>query len=494
MNFFDYLFSENKESTKNFILSESKGFSLNTLYSNSMLLAYYLRNRFGENNQMILLSNNSIFFITSYLAIIKSGNVCVPINPGIEPINYKYIEELTESKLVFISNKLRSDIDINTEKIDESTLNEIITNCQEVILKEDVLKQTSFDDNRLAEIIFTSGSTGKPKGVMLTHLNLRANTESILAYLKLKSDDTILLVLPLYYCYGLSVFHTHLKVGASIVFNNNFMLLGSVIDDLKKYRCTGFSGVPSHYQMLLRKSQTFAKTDFPFLRYVTQAGGNLHEAFIIEFINAFPTVDFFVMYGQTEATARLAYLSPELLKIKIGSIGNAIPNVILKVVDHENSVLDINEIGEIVASGANIMKGYYRDIKGTNEVLKNGWLHTGDLGYIDNDGCIFITSRRKNIIKVRGNRISPKEIEEVLVLDPEVIDCTIYAVENDVYGEAIKALIVINEYTNRIELEKKLMKLCREKLAVYKLPQIFEFSIKFDVTSSGKKINSNCSL
>ena len=491
MNFFDYLFTETKELPKKFILGDSEELSFSDLYNNSVQLAYYIKNRIGENNQILLLSNNSIFFITSYLAVIKSGNVCVPINPAIEAENYKYIEELTESKLVFISDKIRSNITFNTEKIDESNLIQIIKNNEGVNKKEDLQEQVLFDENRLAEIIFTSGSTGKPKGVMLTHLNLRANTESILSYLKLTLNDSVLLVLPLYYCYGLSVFHTHLKVGASLVFNNNFILLGTVIDDLRKYRCTGFSGVPSHFQMLLRKSQTFTKTHFPFLRYVTQAGGNLHEAFIMEFVNAFPIVDFFVMYGQTEATARLSYLSPKLLKSKIGSIGNAILGVTLKVLDQDDNFLGVNKIGEIVAKGDNIMKGYFHDTQGTSEVLKNGWLHTGDLGYVDQDGFIFITSRRKNIIKVRGNRISPREIEEVIVIDPEVVDCTVCGVENDILGEAIKAMVVVNEYSNIPELKNKLLKLCREKLSTYKIPQIFEFSVKLDVTTSGKKINSN---
>ena len=412
----------------------------------------------------------------------------MPLNPLIEPTNYKYIEELTQSKLLFISERIRSNIIVNSETFSESNLIEILENNNEVNLKEAFNNQVTFDENRVAEIIFTSGSTGTPKGVMLTHLNLQANTESILSYLKLTQSDSSLLVLPLYYCYGLSVFHTHLKVGASIVFNNSFMLLGTVINDLVKYKCSGFAGVPSHFQMLLRKSQSFAKIKLPFLRYVTQAGGKLHESFIKEFTQAFPSVVFFVMYGQTEATARLSYLPPKLLKLKIGSIGTAIPGVLLKVVDHNDDFLGVDEIGEIVAKGDNIMKGYFNDIKGTNEVLKNGWLHTGDLGLIDKDGFIFITSRSKNIIKVGGNRISPKEIEEVIVTNPEVVDCTVYGVEDQLLGETIKAVIVVNEWSNISELKNEILKLCREKLSIIKIPQKIVFSVKLNVSSNGKKI------
>jgi long-chain acyl-CoA synthetase len=130
----------------------------------------------------------------------------------------------------------------------------------------------NFDMNRVAEIIFTSGSTGEPKGVMISHQNICANTDSIIEYLKLTEKDIISVVLPFYYCYGLSLLHTHLKVGGSIVMNNSFMFLGTVISDLRKFKCTGFAGVPSHYQILLKKSQTFKETEFPDLRYVTQAG------------------------------------------------------------------------------------------------------------------------------------------------------------------------------------------------------------------------------
>ena len=490
MNAFDYFFTDSKKSNNKFILGDLEEVSFNELYNNSLSLASHINNCIGENERVILLSNNSIFFITCYLAILKSGNVCVPLNPSIEPKNYAYIEELTQSKLLFISEKIRTDIVVNSETINESDLNDITKSFERINIKDDLDPEEAFDENRLAEIIFTSGSTGTPKGVMLTHLNLRSNTQSILSYLKLTSNDSSLLVLPLYYCYGLSVFHTHLKVGASIVFNNNFMLLGKVIDDLINYRCSGFAGVPSHFQVLLRKSQTFTKTKFPYLRYVTQAGGKLHASFIKEFIEAFPTVGFFVMYGQTEATARLTYLSPSLLKSKIRSIGIAIPGVSIKVIDQDNKFLKVRQVGEIVAKGNNIMKGYFNDIQGTNEVLKNGWLHTGDIGFIDKKGFVFITSRRKNIIKVGGNRISPKEIEEVIVSNPEVVDCTVLGIEDQLLGEAIKAVIVINEWSNESELKIKILKLCREKLSINKIPQVFGFSVKLNISSSGKKINS----
>ena len=490
MNVFDYFFWDTKGMNKKFILNEGEDISFEELYTRSLSLAHYLSERLGEDNKIILISHNSLFFITCYLAIIKSGNICVPLNPSIEQENFNYIVNATQCKLLFVSNKSKLKLIIKNEIINESVLKDLYDSDKRLNENSiiDTFQTYSFDENRLAEILFTSGSTGVPKGVMLTHLNLRANTESILSYLKLTSRDSMLLVLPLFYCYGLSVLHTHLKIGASIALNNNFFLLGSVIDNLLKYECTGFAGVPSHFQMLLRKSQTFKNTRFPHLRYVTQAGGKLHEAFIEEFITTFPGIDFFVMYGQTEATARLTYLPPLSLNSKIGSIGKPIPGVTLKTVDENGKTVKVGEVGEIVVKGDNIMKGYYNDPIGTSETLKDGWLYTGDLGEIDEDEFIFLTARKKGILKIGGHRISPKEIEEVIVSIPEVIDCTVIAIEDELLGEAIKAIVVINNGCELNELRNDIFRLCKQKLASNKMPKVIDFTSKLDVNSIGKKV------
>ena len=487
MNVFDYFFTQSKRMNKKFILNEEENISFRELYERSIYLAFYLSVRWGENNKIILISHNSVFFIVSYLAIIKSGNVCVPLNPAVENENYSFIEQSTDCQLSFISDKVKTHFTVKGEVINEGTQNLLIENLKGTDIQKLFLTNQKFDENRLAEILFTSGSTGIPKGVMLTHLNLRANTESIISYLKLTSSDSNLLVLPLFYCYGLSVFHTHLKAGASLVFNNNFILLGSVIDNLIKYKCSGFAGVPSHFQLLLRKSETFKKTHFPHLRYVTQAGGKLHDSFVEEFCAAFPNVEFFVMYGQTEATARLTYLPPSLVMIKQGSIGIPIPGITLTIVDEEDNPVKVGDIGEIIVKGDNIMKGYYNDAIGTSETVKKGWLYTGDLGKMDEDGFVTLTARKKAILKIGGHRISSKEIEDVIVSIPQVIDCTVVAVEDELLGEAIKAKVVVNEYCKEDVLKNNILKLCRQKLCSNKIPKIIEFSLNLQVNSVGKK-------
>ncbi len=484
MNAFDYFFETSKELDKDFIKGPRETISFSRLYHNSLKLAGYLNGVLGENKNILLIAPNSIFFITAYLAIIKSGNVAVPLNPEIEHKNLSFIQNLCETELLIATSQI-----INKHKpenisiIDNTKYDEILSGSQPVVVSKDQL-----NEKRLAEIIFTSGSTGEPKGVMISHKNLIANTSSIISYLNLSDSDTMLVVLPFYYCYGLSLLHTHLRVGGSIVLNNMFIMLGGVINHLKQFNCTGFAGVPSHFQILLRKSDSFKNEHFPDLKYVTQAGGKLHDVFILEFIKAFPLIKFYVMYGQTEATARLSYLPPEKLPEKVGSCGKGIPGVQLKVVNEHGTEISKGEQGEIIAYGDNIMTGYYKDEQGTNQTLRNGWLHTGDLATLDGEGYIYLTARKKEIIKVGGKRISPKEIEEVILTIPEVIDCNIVGLYDDILGETMKATVVLTESAQNEMTEDDIKRYCAESLPAFKIPQIIAFQEKITISATGKKI------
>ena len=485
MNCIDYLLESNSNNTSNFVCGNTP-LTFNDCYNQSYSLANYIRNTFGEKLHFILLSENSNFFIIAYLAIIKSGNICIPLDPAIEGNNFNYIVQTTNPALIFTTNKISNKLCL------DGTVCLYPEDIPEKSKIHPPLKfEPGFDKERIAEIIFTSGSTGKPKGVMLSHKNLIANTNSILQYLSLSSKDKILVVLPFFYCYGLSLLHTHLRCGGSIVLNNSFIFLGSVIKALKENNCTGFAGVPSHFQILLRKSDSFKKSEFPSLRYVTQAGGKLSTVFIDEFIEAFSNTAFYVMYGQTEATARLSYLPPQKYKQKKGSIGKGIPDVELRVVNSKNNEVAPGEIGEIIAKGDNIMAGYYHDAEGTRKVFRNGWLHTGDLATVDEDGFIYHSARKKEIMKISGKRVSPKEIEEVILKIPAIVDCTIESFEDLVQGEAIKASLVLqNSITNFPEFEKKVKNYCMQNMALYKVPRKFEFKTRMHLSSSGKKVKA----
>jgi acyl-CoA synthetase (AMP-forming)/AMP-acid ligase II len=467
MNVFDYLFKDKNDSDKDFVLGQVENASYKRIYEDSLKLSYWLRNNIGENKPILLISPNSVFFITVYLGIMKSGNTVVPINPVIEQSNLDYICNITNGKYAFISSKVNLKINITGYEIfDEINLEFLINKGK----KKEADNVKNFDEDRMAQILFTSGSTGQPKGVMLSHKNLIANTKSIIDYLELKSEDIMEVVLPFYYCYGLSLLHTHLSVGGSIVLNNNFIFLGSVLNDLNKYKCTGFAGVPSHFQILLRKSESFKKNNFPNLRYVTQAGGKLHNIFIKEFIEAFPNKRFYVMYGQTEATARLSYLPHDLVLQKMGSVGKAIPGVTLEIFNSKNQPAINGEIGEVVAKGDNIMMGYLNDPAGNLKTLRHGWLHTGDMAKKDEDGFIYLYARKKEIMKVGGKRISPKEIEEVILSIPYILSCKIKGEYDEILGEAITAFVILKDKINHDLVRKQILMECKKNLALFKIP------------------------
>lgn len=482
MNSFDYFFENTANLDKLFLIGKEE-IMYKELYNSSLNIANWLKTKVGQNKNIFLLSVNNLFFLKTYLAILKSGNTCIPLDPKIEYENFMYIYELTKPDLIFSTRDVEKRLDLRPEI-------SVFPDTLPVISTETGSRRfdNHFDKERCAELIFTSGSTGKPKGVMISHNNLIANTVSIVEYLKLSRKDVMLVVLPFYYCYGLSLLHTHLRVGGSIVFNNSFIFLGGVLNNLLDYKCTGFAGVPSHFQILLRKSDSFKKTKFPDLKYVTQAGGKLAPIFIDEFRESHPDVMFIVMYGQTEATARLSWLPPELYESKKGSMGKGIPGVELKVVNENREEIKPGETGEVIARGDNIMIGYFADDEGTKNAIRDGWLYTGDLGTVDEDGYIFLTARSKEIIKVGGKRISPKEIEAVILQIPEVVDCTIEGIEDHIQGEALKATIVLRKGTLEKVTGEFIKQHCSKHLALFKIPHIYELKDDLTISATGKKI------
>ncbi len=335
----------------------------------------------------------------------------------------------------------------------------------------------------LAQIIYTSGTTGSPKGVMLSHLALRANTRSIIEYLDISRNDRVMAVLPFFYSYGNSIMLTHVAAGASLSVNQNFMYPNVILEQMKEHEVTGLSGVPSTFSILLHRS-AIRQYRFPSLRYVTQAGAPMSPIVAVELKKVFPDVKIFIMYGQTEASARLSYLPPEDIERKPGSVGIPIPGVELELLDQDGQLVPRGEKGEIVARGDNIMSGYWRRPDETDKVLRSTGLWTGDLAWQDKDGYFYIVSRKSDIIKSGSHRIGPQEIEDVIMEHPAVSEVAVIGIPDEILDEKIKACVVLKP---RVQCtEKELRKHCRAILPAYKVPHVIEFHEELPRTSTGK--------
>lgn len=335
----------------------------------------------------------------------------------------------------------------------------------------------------VAALIYTSGTTGRPKGVMLSHRNLLSNALSIIEYLQLSSTDRGLCVLPFHFSYGNSVLHTHLLSGGSLALEDNFAFPQVTLQRIQDDAITGFSGVPSTFALLLGRCRL---SDFNLsrLRYITQAGGAMARPLIERLREQAPNVQIFIMYGQTEATARLTYLPPAKLESKLGSVGIPIPGVQIELRDTHSRKVAAGEVGEICARGPNVMVGYWNDAAATADVVRDGWLRTGDLARMDADGYIYIEGRASEMIKVGAFRVSPQEIEEVLLALDGVEEVGVTGIPDETLGQAIKAVVVAKP---GVQLELLSVKAhCRQNLAAYKVPKIIEFAATLPRTSSGK--------
>ncbi len=342
-----------------------------------------------------------------------------------------------------------------------------------------------------ALILYTSGTTGAPKGVTLTHANVLANAKSVVRYLALTADDSVLGLLPFYYAYGASVLHTHLLSGARIVLSPGLSFPHLMLETLARERVTGLSGVPSTFAMLLDRARLDAH-DLSALRYITQAGGAMPQALARRLRDALPAPRLYVMYGQTEATSRLTWLPPERLDEKPGSVGIAVDGVALRIAREDGTAAAAGEEGEVQARGANVMTGYWNAPESTATVLRDGWLRTGDLGHLDADGYLFLAGRRSDMIKTGAHRVHPGDIEEVIAEVPGVAENAVIGVDDDTLGQIVKAFVVLRAAPRDADapaappLDLAIKAHCRARLAPYKIPRQIEFVDALPRTASGK--------
>ena len=293
----------------------------------------------------------------------------------------------------------------------------------------------------LAALMPTSGSTGTPRLVKVTHTNLTANTEAIIRSQSLGSDECAMLILPVSYCFGASVLHTHLYQGGAVVFDSRFMFPDKVLRAINTHGCTTFAGVPTVYAMLTKRS-SIGSIALPGLKRFLQAGGALDAGTIQRMRDLVPSAKFYVMYGQTEATARISCLPPECLDKKIGSAGLPLDNLNVRIVDEMGAELPTTQTGEIWVAGPSICPGYFKDTEETKRKYSNGWLKTEDVGCLDEDGYLWIKGRKSDFMKIRGVRVSYSEVEAQVRATPGVFECAAVSVPHAEAGEALALYLV----------------------------------------------------
>jgi len=338
-----------------------------------------------------------------------------------------------------------------------------------------------------ALILYTSGTTGAPKGVTLSHRNLLANAEAVVRYLRLGEDDSVLSILGFYYAYGNSVLHTHLLAGARVVLAQNLLFPHLLMKTAAERRVTGLSGVPSTFALLLERVK-LGDYDLSALRYLTQAGGAMAPALAARLRAALPGPRLYVMYGQTEATSRLTWLPPERLDDKPGSVGIPVEGVALRIVGEDGGDAAPGQSGEVCVRGPNVMLGYWNDTEATARVLREGWLHTGDIGRLDEDGYLYLDGRRSDMIKTGAHRVHPVDIEETVAELEGVLEAAAVGVDDPILGQAVRVYVVapaLRSGDAAADIDR-IKAHCRRQLATYKLPRDVIFVDALPRTASGK--------
>lgn len=419
----------------------------------------------SQKNLAFLFTENSYSAIVVYLSLLQSGHAVL----------------LIESKLI---NEIKNElIERYTPELICTPQSEIYNNYDLLHTRHNynILKKTDYEVSNIyyetAVLLSTSGTTGSPKLVRLSYKNIQANAKSIVEYLKITDKDRAITSLPMSYSYGLSVINSHLLAGASIVCTEKNILFRDFWNLFIEHKCTSFAGVPYTYQLL--KKTGFEKISLPTLKTMTQAGGRLDENLIKEFREFAENrnVKFFVMYGQTEATARISYVPPEKLAKKIGSIGIPIPGGSIKLMNDDIEVTDEKSIGEIVYFGDNVMLGYAearKDLEKGDEL--NGRLRTGDLAYKDPDGYFFVSGRLKRFIKIFGLRINLDEIQKMIEKH--------FKIPNACTGQddLLKILVQTDDHLTEIKVKNEVIKMYKLNFKTI----IVKTTDKIPTNSSGK--------
>jgi len=454
--------------------------------------AFLLRRGIERGDRVAVYLGNRPETVFSLFGALEAGGCFVVINPTVKQAKLRQILENSEARFLITSRDRQPLVERAFSEL-AAPPEAIFCGAGEPDHLEEILETPAAAsaaaepiDADLAAIIYTSGSTGDPKGVTMTHRNMVAAATSITAYLENVEEDVILDVLPLSFDYGLYQLLMAFKIGGTLVLERGFGFPYDIIELIQRERVTGFPGVPTLFSILLRMEE---RHDLSSVRYVTNTAAALPPAFLPGLARLFPNARIYSMYGLTECK-RVSYLPPDRIDDKPDSVGIPMPNTEVWIVDDDNNVLPPGEVGELVVRGASVMQGFFNDPSGTERVLRPGrypWervLHTGDLFRMDEEGFLYFVGRKDDLIKSRGERVAPKEVENVLYALEEVVRARVTGVRHDTFGQAIKAEIVVKQGCS---LDPRRVKdFCRQHLEDLMVPHFVEIVDDLPLSPSGK--------
>ncbi|WP_409291754.1 fatty acid--CoA ligase family protein [Peribacillus sp. SCS-37] len=454
-----------------------------------------------KGDHIALLLGNTPHFIIGMYGALRAGAVVIPVNPIYTADEIGYILSNGDVKSVITLDlllpmmegleKLIPDVshficcpskqDGAEPDFASSTLNRKLKTITEVIeTGEAAFHEVEVDENDTAVILYTSGTTGKPKGAMLTHKNLYSNAIDVGSYLKMNESDRVITALPMFHVFCLTVvLNAPLMMGATLLIMPKFSPK-EVFSLVKEQEATVFAGVPTMYNFLYQYPEG-KKEDLASLRLCISGGASLPVSLLKAFEQKF-SVAVSEGYGLSEASPVTCF-NPLDRPRKPGSIGTSILNVENKVVNELGEEVPAGQVGELAVRGPNVMKGYYKLPEETAAALKDGWLHTGDLARVDDEGYFYIVDRKKDMVIVGGYNVYPREVEEVLFAHPDIIEAAVIGVPDPNHGEAVHAFVVPSDESLSAEV---LTAYCSEHLAKYKVPSAFEFLEELPKNTTGK--------
>ena len=434
-----------------------------------------------RGDRVVIFLHNSPEAVVAVFGTLLAGGIFSVVNPGTKSDKLAYILNHCTAKVLVTEPRLEAITRVARERAPA-----VATTIVAPFNFSNAALPNPGIDLDVAMIVYTSGSTGFPKGVTMTHANIVAAATSITTYLESKESDVVLSVLPLAFDYGLYQALMCVKVGATLILEKSFTYPAVVLEKLKSERVTGFPLVPTLAAMLLQMKH-LTPGMFPDLRYLTNTAAALPRAHIERLRDLFPQAKLYSMYGLTECK-RCTYLPPEQLATRPESVGIAIPGTEAYVVDEQGERVPPGTTGELVIRGAHVMKGYWNDDAATARVLKTGpypWekvLHTGDLFRTDEEGFLYFVSRKDDIIKTRGEKVSPKEVENVLYEMPGIREAAVIGVPDPLLGMAIKAIVAAEDGLT----ERDVIRHCAARLEDFMVPSIVEFRGQLPKSENGK--------